>query len=366
MSGRDVQSVPTIMRAAARTLFAAIAIFCCATTSFADDAVFATGEFADRLARELGAIATDQDDVTFDARSPSSVESQNVRTASGQPVSYDPGLVEGEPARGFDSVPEEVPRPGSPSAVPFGGPSAGNIGYDGTDPDACPPGFGFGGRKPRPAELGLRPRHKGLGRPLTRSSWMYRPMYVGWYLGGIWGDELRDGEVDADGGFLTGYRLGSDWNYFLGWETAFQFGSMDVSDLNAAQLAAQFPNQNFNFPGRSVEYLSWDIALMYYFWGDVLWRPFLTVGMGVADFDFQNLQGTRFAAEVFKLPIGGGLKYRYNERFALRLDVIDEIAFGNGEELQNMHNVSFTAGVEYHFGGRKRSYWPWNPSRSLW
>jgi hypothetical protein len=69
---------------------------------------------------------------------------------------------------------------------------------------------------------------------------------------------------------------------------------------------------------------------------------------------------------LLQMPIGLGLKYRHTSRLAMRVDLIDNIGFSAGQ-LDTMHNWSLTAGIEARFGGgRKRNYWPWNPSREWW
>ena len=50
---------------------------------------------------------------------------------------------------------------------------------------------------------------------------------------------------------------------------------------------------------------------------------------------------------------------------SLRFDLVDNIAVGNAH-VSGMHNVSFLAGVEYRFGGRRQSYYPWHNNTAYW
>jgi hypothetical protein len=86
--------------------------------------------------------------------------------------------------------------------------------------------------------------------------------------------------------------------------------------------------------------------------------------MGLSDVDFVDNQNRRIHETVFQLPFGLGVKYRWNSRIAFRAELLDNVSFAGGD-VDVMHNVSVTAGLEYRFGGRsKKTYWPWNPSRT--
>ena len=103
-----------------------------------------------------------------------------------------------------------------------------------------------------------------------------------------------------------------------------------------------------------------DLDLVYYPWGDSQWRPYFLAGVGWASFRFDDPQGTPIKDTTIVMPFGFGLKYRYQPQIALRFDVIDNLAFSS-ETVDTMHNVSFSFGVDIHFGGRRRSYFPWHP-----
>ena len=45
------------------------------------------------------------------------------------------------------------------------------------------------------------------------------------------------------------------------------------------------------------------------------------------------------------------------------VEFADDFAMGTGR-LEDMHNLSFTAGLETRFGGgNRKNYWPWKPDR---
>jgi hypothetical protein len=85
------------------------------------------------------------------------------------------------------------------------------------------------------------------------------------------------------------------------------------------------------------------------------------VGLGISQFDSFGPSPASYNATLFEIPFGLGMKYRLNEWVVFRVDFIDNFAVGEGT-LDNMNNLSFDAGIEYHFGGRRRDYWPWNPN----
>ena len=65
------------------------------------------------------------------------------------------------------------------------------------------------------------------------------------------------------------------------------------------------------------------------------------------------------------VPIAIGVKYRWNDFWALRLEGCDDIAFAHAAN-GAMQTMSLTVGLEYRFGGTRKAYWPWNPGKSYW
>lgn len=160
--------------------------------------------------------------------------------------------------------------------------------------------------------------------------------------------------ADGTSGFLTGIRLGWDLSHQWGLETRLALASPGVEDPWGQQ---QLPDADVYF---------WDASCLYYPLGDTRCRPFFTLGFGLGDFDFFDNQQVRFHETRFNLPLGAGLKYRYSERVALRLEFTDNLTLGSGL-LKDTHNLSVTGGVELRLGtGTRRSYWPYNPGHGWW
>jgi hypothetical protein len=195
-------------------------------------------------------------------------------------------------------------------------------------------------------------RHIGLGEPLEGTSWLNRPYHVGWLWGSISSDWLVAERVKQHRGMFGGYRIGWDFDHYWGTEARFAFSYMNVSDNLGNSL------------GTSEDYCG-DVHLLYYPWGDARWRPFLTAGVGFASFRFDDDLGQFVNETVWGFPVGGGLKYLHRKWLAVRVSVMDNLALG-AYELRTQHNLSITGGVEVRFGGPRRSYFPYNPSRHLW
>ena len=191
-------------------------------------------------------------------------------------------------------------------------------------------------------------RFMGKGVPLTSTSWLNRPVHAGWFMGGLIADNLVDSQAVPEHGFFGGYRLGYDFDHYWGSETRFGFAHVGLRDN----------------PGLSRDFF-WDVHLLRYPWGDSRWRPYASVGLGLANFRFTDNQSVKFNEVSLHVPIGFGLKYYHKKWLALRVDALDNIAIGTGGR-NNMHNVSLTGGIEVHFGGWRRAYYPWNPSIHYW
>ena len=163
------------------------------------------------------------------------------------------------------------------------------------------------------------------------------------------GDPLIIGHVNQGQRVMGAYRAGWDFDHYWGAEFRFAFAYLDLIDVQGVPAT------------RDARNLYWDGNLSYYPWGDAKWRPFVSVGLGVASFRFKDDLGRKFNESLLEVPLGIGVKYRARKWLAWRLDVRDNLAV-SGSGLSTMHNVSFTGGVEIHFGNRPTSYYPWNPS----
>jgi hypothetical protein len=230
-------------------------------------------------------------------------------------------------------------------------------------------GFGFSpGIAPEPARpsdgylpilgwLGLRHshthgRHIGRGDPLAGTSWTNRPFYVGGELGTLWLTrsihENVSRDVDAFGGIIVGWDRDTYW----GAELRFNWATPELVNSVASDAA------------RTDSLFAWNYSFMYYPWGDAAWRPYWRTGIGNTHFDFPLDDGTRHDQWMLTFPLGFGVKYPINRWLAARVEVTDHLSIGRS--LPTQHNPTFTLGVEWRFGARPRSYWPWHPGRHVW
>ena len=200
--------------------------------------------------------------------------------------------------------------------------------------------------------------HKGHAdkakRPMVRESWLNQPFSFSWFAGGYrMSDPIQD-HVTGHTGFFTGFRLGGDFSDHTGGEARFGFTRSGLSDpTGVVELG-------------DIKAFVFDVQGLYYPWGNTRFRPFLAVGLGFTDLDFVDDRGRAIHDLVFSMPFGAGIKYRWDAHLAFRAELLDNVAYASGDA-DVMHNVSFTAGLEYRFGAKsRRSYWPWNPSRSWW
>lgn len=250
-------------------------------------------------------------------------------------------------------------QPGDPQPLPAGGPlyQPGEPQLTEDQPDWVGPACEDDGVSFWQHLLLLPPsngRYRAIGDPLIHESWLNRPLSISLLTGGVFFDNPIRGHVNGSPGYLYGFRLGWDVDYWWGLETRFAYS---VSGARSANGLGSFGNMKTLF---------WDTDLLWYPWGDTRWRPFFLVGLGLVDYKFPADTGFQVHQTTFGVPFGGGFKYRHNNRWAFRLDVLDNLTFRSGGGMNTMNNISVTASIEGHFAiGPKRSYWPWNPTRSF-
>jgi hypothetical protein len=218
-------------------------------------------------------------------------------------------------------------------------------------PDEQVPGEELYGM-PRVFETNAYGRFSGRGEPLTAGSWLNRPYYVGGFIGGLGGDTLVEDEIKANGGFFWGGNIGWDYDPYWGLEMRLAFSSQGLD-----YLTNYFIDNQYN------DLILWDTSFIYYPWGDARWRPYFKLGFGFADFDYVDAIGFRRSEMVYEMPFGIGLKYRVNQYWVWRFDATDNLIFGGNAGMATQNQFSLACGLEYRFGGRRQSYWPWNPSR---
>lgn len=220
-------------------------------------------------------------------------------------------------------------------------------------------------------------RYRGPGQPLLRESWLYRPYSIGWFMGPMYGGEFVDDWVTQKGGYLGGFRLGWDFHHYWGCEIRLAAGYARIQDSDraiAAQtalddlhgLAPDDPwRHRFDESRDSDLGIVGDFSFLYYPWGDSVWRPYFLFGMGAARIGFEDRLSQAWESSALTLPIGVGLKLRWNDWLVFRVELIDTLLVP-GKDINAVNELSFNAGVEVHFGGPRKAYWPWNPGLHYW
>ncbi len=196
-------------------------------------------------------------------------------------------------------------------------------------------------------------RSTGIGKPLKGTSWRNRPFHVGWMVGTLIGDSLVDGAVDQKTDIIGAYRLGWDFDHYWGTELRYAFAKPSLIDVQGGM------------PMRVATDQFVDLSLLYYPWGDAEWRPFAGVGLGVANFRFTDANQTAIDDLAVTIPISLGVKHYYRPWLALRTTVTDNFSIGT-QGVDSMHNLSATVGVEVHFGGPRRTYFPYHGGGTIW
>lgn len=196
-------------------------------------------------------------------------------------------------------------------------------------------------------------RHTGWGDPLTGTSWLNRPWYVGVFVGGMLADDFVGGAVEADSAPIVGMRIGHDFDHYWGWEVRYAYSRVETFTGAGVPIAE---------PGR--EYFV-DVALLHYPWGDSRWRPYLLAGVGFMNARYVNDLGQGIDDTALTIPLGVGLKVYNSPWFTIRFDAVDNLSFAGGH-LDQMHNFSLMLGCEWRFGGTRPSYFPWSGNSSYW
>ena len=206
--------------------------------------------------------------------------------------------------------------------------------------------------------LGLRHssysgRNAGIGVPLTGTSWLNRPYYFGGHIGTMWLTRPIGPDLSTDTDVFGGIFAGWDWDHYWGTEIAINRATPEIINQNA-------PNAD-----RGDRLMEETISLMYYPWGDTLFRPYWRAGIGLTEIDWPTDDGYRRDEALWTFPLGIGLKYPFRRYLVGRAEFTDQLAVGN-TGVQTQHNLTLTFGLEWRFGVRPKSYWPWNPSRHIY
>jgi hypothetical protein len=206
--------------------------------------------------------------------------------------------------------------------------------------------------------LGLRHssysgRNAGIGIPLMGTSWLNRPYYLGADIGTVWLTRPINSDLTNDIDMFGGVFVGCDWDYYWGTELAVNRATPEIVNEDARDAK------------RGDMLMEETLSLMYYPWGDSLFRPYWRLGVGATEIDYPTDAGHRRDETLWTFPIGIGLKYPFRRFLAARVEFADQLALGN-EGVATQHDLTLTFGLEWRFGAHPRSYWPWNPSRHIW
>jgi len=206
--------------------------------------------------------------------------------------------------------------------------------------------------------LGLRHssrdgRNAGMGVPLVGTSWINRPYYLGVDLGTVWLTRPIQEDVVRDTDMYGGVYVGYDFDYYWGTELALQ------------RATPELINESVRDTSRGDRLMIWTANVMYYPWGDSVFRPYWRCGIGGMEIDYPTDAGYRRDEVLWTFPVGLGIKYPVRRWLAARAEFTDQIGLGN-EGVNTQHDLTLTFALEWRFGGQKRAYWPWNPSTHIW
>jgi hypothetical protein len=196
-------------------------------------------------------------------------------------------------------------------------------------------------------------RNVGWGWPFVGTSWLNRPYYVGGTIGVLGMANRIESNVRPDVDTFGGFIVGWDWDYYWG------------SEIQIERATPELTNSNFPDVSSGNRMMLWSYQWMYYPWGDSLIRPFWRIGIGSTDVDFVADDGHRRDELLWTFPIGIGVKYPMYHWLAARFEFTDHLCPGN-RGVSTLNDLTLTFGLEWHFGARPKSYWPWNPSTHLW
>jgi hypothetical protein len=213
---------------------------------------------------------------------------------------------------------------------------------------------------------------RGVGMPLMNRSWLDRPFYAGGFVGKMSGSKLVSNMIDqkdgANGGFIVGFNVNDYW----GLDGRLHFASLDIRETSNGENVYQNWYAATN-PGAFIPPLTTrtnqmtivDVSVHYYPLGNAKFRPFVKYGIGAVRETFKDTYGVKHHIDTMAMPFGVGLKYWWNERLAIQMDVVDNIIFSR-DITKTQNNWAFSVGVTYSFGSSKKrkpvSYWPYTPS----
>jgi hypothetical protein len=160
-------------------------------------------------------------------------------------------------------------------------------------------------------------------------------------------------DITRDKDVLGSFVIGWDWDYYWGTEIEFSYATPEL--FNTRNPDANPSDRLFNGT----------INAYYYPWGDSKLRPYWRFGIGYTEVDYPLPDGPRYDETVLTMPYGIGVKYPFHRWWAGRVEIVDYWSIAHSG-VDTMHNVALTFGLEWRFGVRPKSYFPWHPSWQIW
>jgi hypothetical protein len=186
----------------------------------------------------------------------------------------------------------------------------------------------------------------GIGQPLVSGGWRTQPFAISGFAGATNGSPIIRGHVNELPSAYAGANFSWDYDHYWGLEKRLGFGALNLTNAAGQRL----PETGLNITG--------EYRLMYYPLGDARWRPFITAGVGWSTLEFFDDFHHRHIDALLFFPYGVGLKYLWNDHWALRIDLIDELTL-SGNQTSTFHYVALTAGLEFRYG-KKLLNLPWH------
>lgn len=214
--------------------------------------------------------------------------------------------------------------------------------------------------------------NRGVGGPMVMRSWKDRPLYVGFFGGVMFGDELISRLVDQGDGGSGGLTFGWYCDDYWGIESRLHFSGLPGKDTAyGRQKFEEWYKESYGgdyvppTSSRNNALTVFDVSVHYYPFGNSKWRPYLKLGVGLVNQSFRDVYGYKRDYNSIAVPVGIGVKYWWNERVSIHMELVDNIVTST-EIVDTQNNLALTFGLNFPIGRVKRRepvvYWPYTPS----
>jgi hypothetical protein len=184
------------------------------------------------------------------------------------------------------------------------------------------------------------------------TSWLNRPFYIGAAAGGLFMTNGPNQNIRGDNDLVALINAGWEWDYYWGLE------------WRVARATPELINDSQPTAVRNDRWVLTDLSLIYFPTGDTVVRPYARLGVGWTEIDFPDDSGGRHEASPFTMPFGIGVKWPFRRWLAGRVELTDNLAFAD-DGSDTLNNLTLTLGLEYRWGVKPKSYWPWYPGRHI-